>query len=82
MHQPKPPADDKGAPEQRLDLFGRRVGSDVEVFRRDPEQKIAHGAADDEGLEARLLQLARDIDRRARKLAPAHRMCVGTEYAR
>src|SRR5947208_1839012 len=31
VHQPKAPADDKSATEQRFDLFGRRVGGDVEI---------------------------------------------------
>ena len=37
---------------------GVRVGGDVEILGLDAEQQVAHRAADDEGLEAGLLQLA------------------------
>ena len=58
VHETEPAADDVGAPEQRLHLFGRRVGRDVEVFRRQPQQQVAHRAADDERLESRLVQFS------------------------
>jgi hypothetical protein len=32
-------------------LLGRRVGGDIEVLGRQPEQQVAHAAADHEGLE-------------------------------
>ena len=48
----------------------------------DAEQQVAHGAADDERLEARLLQLARDRARAARELVAAHRMLVGRDRPR
>ena len=35
----KPPADDERAPEQRLDLLGRRVGGDVEVLGPRPSSR-------------------------------------------
>ena len=68
VHQPEAAADDECAPEQRLDLLRRRVGGEVEVLRHDAEQQVAHRAADDEGLEAGLLQPARDLQRTAADL--------------
>ena len=63
VHEPEAAADDVRAPEQRLDLLRMRVGRDVEVLRLDAEHEVAHRAADDEGLESRFLQLARDRPR-------------------
>ena len=48
--------DDKGAPEQTFDLFGRGIGGDVEILGLHAEQQIAHRAAHHEGLEAGFLQ--------------------------
>jgi hypothetical protein len=53
VDDPEAPPDDEGAPEQALHFLGRRVGRDVEVLRPQAEDQIAHGAADDVGLEAR-----------------------------
>ncbi len=55
--------DDARAPEQRLHLIGRGVGRDVEILGLDAEQQVAHRAADDERLVARLLQRGSDFDR-------------------
>jgi hypothetical protein len=63
-------------------LLGRGVGGDVEVLRLEAEEEVAHRAADDERLEAGLLQLARHLQRGARDLAAANPMGVGTEEAR
>ena len=52
VHDAKAPADDEGAPEQRLHLLGRGVGGDVEVLRPQADQQVAHRAADDVGLVA------------------------------
>jgi hypothetical protein len=41
---------------RRLDLLGRGVGGHVEVFRAQPQQQVAHGAAHHVGLVPRLLQ--------------------------
>ena len=76
MHEAKPPADDERPPEQRLDLLGRRVGGDVEVLGLDAEQQIADGAADDERLEAFVLQPARDRASSRGQLVAPHRMLV------
>ena len=74
VHEPEAAADDEGAAEQRLHLLGPRVGGDVEVLGLDAEQEVAHRAADDERLEAGLLQLPRDVARAARQLMPADRV--------
>ena len=82
VDQPEAPADDEGATKQRLDLFRRRVGRDVEILGRDAKQQVAHRAADDKGLEAGLLQLAGHVLRAARDLGPAYRMGIGAVDAR
>src|SRR5204863_4593986 len=43
----EPAPDHERAAKQRLDLLRARIGCDVEVFRRDAEQQVAHRAADD-----------------------------------
>ena len=58
MDEAKAPPDDEGASKEWLDLFRCRVGSDVEILGRDSEEEIADGAADDERLEAFVLQAA------------------------
>ena len=67
-------ADDERAAEQRLHLLRAGVGGDVEILRLDPEQEVADGAADHEGLEPRFLQPARDLDGAAGQLVAADRM--------
>ena len=76
VDQPEAAANDECAPEQRLDLLRCRVGGEIEVFGRDPEQQVAHRAADDEGFEACLLELADDVVRAARDLTSADRMRI------
>ena len=76
MHEAEAAADDERAAEQRLDLLGRRVGRDVEVLGLDAEQQVAHGAADDERLEACLLQPRMTRARRGDIWSRAHRMLV------
>ncbi len=56
VHDAKASADDESALEQRFDLLGRGIGGDVEVFGLEAQQQVAHRAADDVGLETRLLQ--------------------------
>ena len=56
VHEAEAAADDVRATEQALDLLGRGIGRDVEVLRLDVQQQVAHRAADDEGLEAGVLQ--------------------------
>jgi hypothetical protein len=63
VHDLEAAADDEGAAEQLFDFFRRRIGGDVEVLRLHAQQQVAHGAADDEGLEAGFLQGLGDADR-------------------
>ena len=60
MHDLEAPPDDARASEQRLHLFGRRVGGDVEILGFLADQQVAHRAADHIGLVAGLLQRVRD----------------------
>ncbi len=82
VHQAEAPADDERAPEQRLHLFGCGVGREIEVLGLESEQQVADGAAHDERLEARLLQLPRYVDRAARDLSTADAMGIGAEHPR
>ena len=77
MDQAKAAADDERPAEQRLDLLGRRIGRDVEILGLDPEQQVTNGAADDERLEALVLQPSGDRARRGGQLVASHRMLVG-----
>ncbi|MPM79069.1 hypothetical protein SDC9_126100 [bioreactor metagenome] len=61
VHDAKTLADDESAAEQVLDLFGRGIGGHVEILGAQAQQQIAHGAADDVGLEARLLEGAHHV---------------------
>ena len=63
MHDAKAPADDEGATEQRLHLLGRGVGGDVEILRSQPDQQVAHRAADDVGFVPGLLERAHHAHR-------------------
>ena len=82
VHEAEPAADDERAAEERLDLLRLGVGREVEVLGFDPEEQIAHGAADDVRLEACVLQLARHLERAARELAAAERVVGGPVHAR
>ena len=61
VHDAETPADDEGAAEQALDLLGRGVGGHIKVFRAQANQQVAHRAAHDVSLKARLLQRADDV---------------------
>ena len=56
VHDLEATTDDARAPKTMPDLFRRRIGGDVEVFRHQTSQQVAHGTADDVGLIAALLQ--------------------------
>ena len=62
VDDPEAPADDEGAPEQRLHLLGRGVGGDVEVLRAQADEQVAHRAADDVGLVAGVGERRDDLD--------------------
>ena len=63
-------------------MVHHRIGREIEVLGLEPEQQVADGAAHDERLEARLLQLPRYVDRATRDLRPADAMGVGAEQPR
>ena len=56
VHDLEAAADDERAPEQALDLLGRCVGGDIEVFRFHAQQQVAHGAAHHKRFKAGFLQ--------------------------
>ena len=61
VHDPEAPADDEGAPEQALDLLGRRAGGHVEILGAQAHQQVAHGTAHDVRLEDGLLERVHDV---------------------
>jgi len=58
VHDPEPAADDDGAAEKRLHLFGARVGGDVVVLGRGPQQEVADRATDHVGGKPGIVQHA------------------------
>src|SRR5216117_3841541 len=74
MNKPEAPTDDECATEQRFDLFRRGIRRDVEVFRDNAEKKVPHGTANDESLEARIVQLTRHLQRSTRQRRASDRM--------
>ena len=82
MDKPKPAADQKCAPEQRLHLLGKRVGGDIEILGLDAEQKVAHGAADHESRKARFVQPAGYLQRTGADLMLPDRMVLRAINAR
>ncbi len=74
MHQAEAPADDAGAAEHALHLFGRSVGGHVEILGFAVQQQVAHRAADHEGLEAGGLQPVGDAFRAVADAVAAHAM--------
>ena len=68
VRETKAPADQAAIAEQPPHFLGRRIGRDVEILRLDADQEVAHAAADEERLEAGVLQpvqhlecIARDV---------------------
>jgi hypothetical protein len=71
MRQPESATDEPAVAERAFDFFRRRAGGDVEILRRNTDQKVAYAAADEEGLVAGLAQAIEHTqgirrDRRAR----------------
>ncbi|MNV56557.1 hypothetical protein D3C71_1488490 [compost metagenome] len=56
VRQAEAPADEPAVAEQLLDLFGRGVGGDVEIFGASIDQKVAHGASYQIGTKSGLTQ--------------------------
>ena len=65
MHvsQAKAAADEAAISKQPAHFFRQRVGGDVEILRRDPQEQIAHRTAHQERLVARLLQAVKNLQR-------------------
>ena len=63
VHEAESPANNEGAPEERLHLLRRSVGGDVEVFRPQPDEQVAYRTANDVGLVAAVLQCLNDPHR-------------------
>ena len=55
--------DDEGTAKQTLDLLGRGIGGHIEILGPQAQQQVAHRAADDVGLKARLLQTLHHVQR-------------------
>ena len=68
MRQTEPTTDQTTVAEQALDLFGQRIGGDIEILGLEPEHQVAHAAADEEGLEAGLAQPIEDPEGLGRDL--------------
>ncbi len=60
MRQAEAPADEATVAEQALDLFGQRVGGDVEVLRFDSQQEVANATANEERLETGVTELVQN----------------------
>ena len=61
--QPEAPADQAAVAEEPPERLGVRVGPDVEVLGRAPEQQVADAAADEVGLVAGPRQPVEDLQR-------------------
>ena len=62
VREPEAAADQPAVAEQPSHLLGRRIGRDVEVLRLDADQEVAHAAADEEGLVARVPEAIEDLE--------------------
>ena len=82
VHQLEAAADDAGAAEQRADLLGRGVGGHVEVLGFQPDDQVAHGAADDIRVIAVLAQHLADLDGMARDVAAVDAVLVAGDAQR
>ena len=67
VREAKAPADQPAAAEGPLDLLGPRIGGDIEILRREAEQKIAHAAADQQRLVTRVLESVQHVQCRTRQ---------------
>src|SRR5210317_114798 len=71
MRQAKTTANQSTITKQRLDFLWRCVRGDVEVLRMQLEHCIAHSAANQEGLIARLVQSVQNLECAFGKLGPS-----------
>src|SRR5690606_31647202 len=63
VRQTEAATDQPAVAEQVLDLLRRGVGGHVEILGRTADQQVAHGAADQERVEAAVLQSIQDAER-------------------
>jgi len=56
VHDAKAPTNDEGPSKELFDLLGRGVGGHVKVFGAQPQQEVAHRAAHDVSLKARVFE--------------------------
>ncbi len=70
VREAKSPADQPAVAKQRLDLLRRRVGRNIEVLGVQFEHGVAHAAAHEEGLVARLVQSVQNLECAVGKLSP------------
>jgi hypothetical protein len=66
VRQMEPTADQAAVAEGLADFVRVRIGRDVEVLGLDVEQQVAHGAADQETLVARILEPVQHLEGRGR----------------
>jgi hypothetical protein len=71
MRQAKTTANQAAVSKQRLYFLRRRVRGDIEVLRMQFEHGIAHAAADEESLIARLVQSVQNLECAFGKLGPS-----------
>ena len=62
VHDAEPAPDDEGATEQALHLLGRGRGGHIEILGLESQNQVTHRAADDIGLETRLLEREHHVD--------------------
>ena len=60
VHDAKPAADDKSAPEQVFNLLGGGVGRHIKILGTQTHHQVAHGSADNIGFEPGLFQGSHD----------------------
>ncbi|MNZ76800.1 hypothetical protein D3C78_953180 [compost metagenome] len=76
VHQLEAAADHPGVAEFRAHLFRGGAGGDVEVLRRDAQQRVAYTTANDVGLVAGLLQALDHVHRIPAELLATQRVLV------
>jgi hypothetical protein len=62
VHQPKTPADYARVVEQLADLFGPRVGHDVEILGLAPQHEIAHASPHQQAGVAGFFQAVQNLE--------------------
>jgi len=81
MRKAEAPTNQAAVTEQRLDLFRRRARCDIEVLGVQLEHGIAHTAANEEGLVARLVQSVQNLECALGKLGPGDVVIRSGDYS-